>query len=50
VQAQGLVREVPVREEGGRAMWISLFAIMITAAICLSVAAFMMQSATHRSS
>jgi MFS superfamily sulfate permease-like transporter len=30
-------------------MWISFFAIAIAVAICLSVAAFIMQSVTHQS-
>jgi hypothetical protein len=37
-------REVSQFVEGGRETWISLFAIVIAVAICLSVAAAMMPS------
>jgi hypothetical protein len=32
------------QNEGNRAMWISLFALASTAAVCLSVAAVMMEA------
>jgi hypothetical protein len=35
--------------EEARAMWFSLFSIALAAAICLSVASFMMQQAKPRS-
>ena len=36
-------------ERGKRAMWISLFTFAAAAAVCLTVAAVMMQSAGQRS-
>jgi hypothetical protein len=36
------------KNEGNRAMWISLFTVASGIAVCLSVAAVMMQPATQR--
>jgi hypothetical protein len=35
-------------ERGNRAMWISLFAFAAAAAVCLSIAAVMMQQPTRQ--
>jgi hypothetical protein len=46
--ATGVNRALVKTERGNRAMWISLFTFAAGAAVCLSVAAVMMQPAGQR--
>jgi hypothetical protein len=44
----GLAGDQGQRAEGNRTMWLSLFTFALGAAVCLSIAAVMMQSADPR--
>jgi hypothetical protein len=46
--ATGVNRALVKTERGNRAMWISLFTFAAGAAVCLSIAAVMMQPAGQR--